>query len=139
MHEVILAALTDEAAASAPDGNEEDWLYASGEHLTDAETVILRRAADAPQHSEALGELATLIEQFNAPKPGEPSGPPADDVMQHPLVRLADAYRKIIINHVARTAPPAQADRAANPSHGTDEAAEQTNVGEPTADDGGNP
>ncbi|MDX3585763.1 hypothetical protein [Streptomyces europaeiscabiei] len=139
VHEVILAAFTDEAAASAPDGNEEDWLNASGEHLTDAETVILRRAADAPQHSEALGELATLIEQFNAPKPGEPSGPPADDVMQHPLVRLADAYRKIIINHVARTAPPAQADRAANPSHGTDEAAEQTNVGEPTADDGGNP
>ncbi len=51
----------------------------------DAEILALRRVADAPQHSEALGELATLIEQFNAPKTGEPSGPPADEVMQHPV------------------------------------------------------
>ncbi|MFD5234747.1 MULTISPECIES: hypothetical protein [Streptomyces] len=136
---MILAAFTDEAAASAPDGNEEDWLNASGEHLTDAETLILRRAADAPQHSEALGELATLIEQFNAPKTGEPSGPPADEVMQHPLVRLADTYRKIIIDRVARTCLPAQADRAADQSHRTEEGTEQTSGVEPTAGDGGKP
>lgn len=105
VHQVILAALTDEAAASAPDGHEEDWLDAAEEYLTDAETLILRGAADAPQHSEALGELATLIEQLNAPKAGEPSGSPAAEVMQHPLVRLADTYRKIVINRVARAAP----------------------------------
>lgn len=134
VHQVILAAFADEAAASAPDGNEEDWLNASGEHLTDAETVILRRAADGPQHSEALGELAMLIEQFNAPKTGEPSGPPADEVMQHPLVRLADTYRKIIIDRVARTASPAQADRAADQSQGTDDGAEQMSGVESTAD-----
>ncbi|MGW3911475.1 hypothetical protein ACWEBX_08080 [Streptomyces sp. NPDC005070] len=85
--------------------HEEDWLNAAGEQLTDTETLILRRAADAPQHSEALGKQATLIEQFNAPKTSEPSRPPAGEVMQHPLVRLAGTYRKIIIDHVARTAP----------------------------------
>lgn len=138
VHEVILAAFTDDAAASVPDGNEEDWLNASAEHLTDAETVILRRSADAPQHSEALGELATLIDQFNAPKTGEPSGLPADEVMQHPLVRLANTYRKIIIDRVARTAPPTQADPAADQSHGTDEGTEQTSGVELTAG-GGNP
>lgn len=133
VHQVILAAFTDEAAASAPDGNEEDWLHASREHLTDAETVILRRAADAPQHSEGLGELATLIEQFNAPKTGEPSGPPADEVMQHPLVRMADTYRKIIIDRVARTDLSTQAARAADQSHGTDKGTEQTSGVEPNA------
>ncbi|MGW3917836.1 hypothetical protein ACWEBX_41330 [Streptomyces sp. NPDC005070] len=138
MHQVILTALTDEAAASAPDGNEEEWLNASGEHLTDAETVILRQAADAPQHSETLGKPATLMEQFNAPKTGEPGGPPTDEVMQHPLVRMADTYRQIIINHVTRTAPPTQPAPAADQSHRTDEATEQTNVGTPAADDSGN-
>lgn len=133
VHEVILAAFPDEAAVSVPDGSDEDWLNASGEHLTDAEILILRRAADAPQHSEALGELATLIEQFNAPKTGEPSGPPADEVMQHPLVRLADTYRKIIIDCVARRSFPTQADRAADRSPGTDEGTEQTSGVEPTA------
>ncbi|MFD9749139.1 hypothetical protein ACFWZK_35440 [[Kitasatospora] papulosa] len=133
VHQAILAAVTDEAAASAPDGNEEDWLHASGEHLTDAETLILRRAADAPQHSEALGELATLIEQLNAPKTGEPSGPPADEVMQHPLVPLADTYRKIIIDRVARADLPTPADRAADQPYGTDEGTEQTSGVEPTA------
>lgn len=132
VHQVILAAFTDEAAASAPDGNEEDWLNASGGHLTDAEPLILHRAVDAPQHSEALGELARLIEQFNAQKTGEPSGSPADEVMQHPLVRLADTYRKIVIDRVARTAPPTQAARAADQSHGTGGGAEQTSGVEPT-------
>ncbi|WP_159041030.1 hypothetical protein [Streptomyces sp. FxanaA7] len=133
VHQVILAAFTDEAAASAPDGNEEDWLNVSGEHFSDAETLILRRAADAPQHSEALGELATLIEQFNALKTGEPSGPPAEEVMQHPLVRLAGTYRKIIIDRVARTGIPTRADRVADQSHGADEGAAQTSGVEPTA------
>ncbi|MFJ9900494.1 hypothetical protein ACIQPR_44905 [Streptomyces sp. NPDC091280] len=139
VHQVILAALSEQAAASAPDGNEEDWLNASGEHLTDAETVILRRAAVAPQYIEVLGELATLIEQFNAPKTGEASGSPADEVMQHPLVRLADTYRKIVIDRVARAGLPIQADRAADQSHGTDEGAEQTSGVEQIAGDGDNP
>ncbi|MER5434970.1 hypothetical protein [Streptomyces sp. NPDC002588] len=53
--------------------------------------------------------------------------------MPHPLVRLADTYRKIIIDRVARTGLPTQADRAADQSHGTDEGTEQTSGVEPTA------
>ncbi|MFE6886662.1 hypothetical protein [Streptomyces sp. NPDC057694] len=97
--------------------------------------MILRRAADAPQHSEALSERATLIEQFNAPKTGEPSGPPADEVLQHPLVRMADAYRKIIIDRVVRTDLPTREVRAAGQSQGADVGNEQTSGVEPT--DGG--
>lgn len=58
---------------------------------------------------------------------------PTQPVMQHPLVRLADTYRKIIIDRVARTDLPTQADRPADQSHGTDEGAEQTSGVEPTA------
>ncbi|MEY9842675.1 hypothetical protein ABH941_007965 [Streptacidiphilus sp. EB103A] len=114
LHYVILAALADVAATSAPQGTEENWLDAGEEHLTDSETLLLRRASAAPQRVEALGELATFMARLNSPELEELGGPPVVDDTGHSLLRLADTYRKIVIEFVGRAARPTQTDRTAD-------------------------
>lgn len=95
LHTLILATTVDLAAASF-ESLEEDWLATFGEHLTDDEVAMLRRAAETDDRFTRW--IAMTLDT------DDPSAETADD-HPHPLTELARRYQEAVSAVVERTRP----------------------------------
>lgn len=110
IHHHILAALVDLATRNASVDIEQGWLDAYGDHLTEDEAVMLRRAAGKPRRLDALlhlNDLYALLDMDVEEDEEHDADALAEGADAHPLVKLADAYRDAVLDLVRTSKTPA--------------------------------
>ncbi|MBD0840718.1 hypothetical protein [Streptomyces sp. TRM68416] len=103
IHHHVLAALVDLATGDASVDIEQGWLDAYGDHLTEDEAVMLRRAAGKPRRLDALlhlDHLYALLDMDVEEEEDHDADAVAEGADAHPLVKLADAYRDAVLDLV---------------------------------------
>ena len=91
LHLLILATVVD-LVALGTESIEEDWLATFGEHLSDDEVAMLRRAAETDKR---FARWAAAVEAEETPVE-------TTDGQPHPLVHLGDKYREVVRTLVER-------------------------------------
>jgi hypothetical protein len=103
IHHHVLAVLTDLAVHDASVDIEQGWLAAYGDHLTEHEVTMLRRAAEKPRRLDALlrwNDLYELLDMHPSGESAHDADVVAEDIETHPLVKLADAYHAAVVSLV---------------------------------------
>lgn len=103
IHHHVLAVLADLAVNDASVDIEQGWLAVYGDHLTEDETAMLRRAAGTPRRLDALlrwNDLYGLLDMDVKEEGEHDADTVAEGTEAHPLVKLADAYRDAVVSLV---------------------------------------